>query len=84
MGSVTEVYFNDDKALAHLSPKIVQINTVAAAGRRDVRGRGGGDVTAVHHLYDFRRWRCPNGGAKELRKVADPGLMRNNFLMLYL
>ena len=36
MGSVTEVYFNDDKALAHLSPKIVQINTVAAADRKDV------------------------------------------------
>ena len=42
-----------------------------------MRGRGSDDVTTVHHLFDFRRWRCPNGGALQLRKAADPGLMND-------
>ena len=59
-----------------LLQKFVQINTLAAAGRRDGRGRGSLYIIAVHHLYDFCRWRWPNGGAKKLRKVADPCLVR--------
>ena len=41
MGSVTEVFNNDGEALAPYLVKIAQINTVAVAGRREVRGRGG-------------------------------------------
>ena len=40
-----------------------------------MRGRGSDDVTTVHHLFDFCQWRCPNGEALQLRKVADSGLI---------